>query len=267
MNALVILNFVTAVVALVVLVWKRHPLFALVALFCVLLYGYGLWNVGLNLYGPLSQILLAEECYGKGIVYPALMGGWTALMLSNVCLALYPWLKRWAVLSWVVMVPAVGLVVGLVSPLDNIEGLYAVCCAIMSELAIISGLGYLHFCTLENIYLHSLLPTLFAIPAFLVCVGGWIKGQERRFLPLLLSGCWLALNLVMTIVVWCHYIHLPLLEAGRKCVTELYDLSGPTWSGYVQLNLMIFFVAFLIDIFISWLLYRLAKNYCKTRDA
>ena len=69
----------------------------------------------------------------------------------------------------------------------------------------------------------------------------------------------------MNILIILNY--LPLLEAGRKCVTELYDLSGPTWSGYVQLNLMIFFVAFLIDIFISWLLYRLAKNYCKTRDA
>lgn len=264
MNILIILNFATAVIALAVLVWKRHPLMALVAMCCVLLYGYGIWNVGLNIYSQLCQILHDEEGYGKEVAYPALMGGWTALMLSNVCLALYPWLKRWAVVSWVLMVPVVGLVVGQVSPLSNTEGLYAMCCAIMTEMAVITGLSYLEFCTYENIYFHSLLPTLFAIPAFLVSVRGLIKAQGRQYLPLLLSGGWLVLNAVMTVIVWCHYIHLPLLDAGRKCVGELKDLAGHTWSGYVMVNIFIFVVVFLIDIFISWLLYRYAKKHFKT---
>ena len=264
MNILIILNFATAVIAFAILAWKRHPLMALVAMCCVLLYGYGIWNVGLNIDSQLCQILHDEEGYGKEVAYPALMGGWTALMLSNVCLALYPWLKRWAVVSWVLMVPAVGLVVGLVSPLSEIEGLFAVCCAIMSELAAITGLTYLEFCTYEQIFLHSLLPTVFAIPAFLVCVRGLIKVQGRQYLPMFLSGGWLVLNAVMTVIVWCHYIHLPLLDAGRKCVGELKDLAGHTWSGYVMVNLLIFVVFFMVDVFISWLLYRYAKSHCKT---
>ena len=97
MNILILLNFATAVIALAVLVWKRHPLMALVALCCAIWYGYGLWSVGLNIDSQLCQILHDEEGYGKEVAYLALMGGWTALMLSNVCLALYPWLKRWAI--------------------------------------------------------------------------------------------------------------------------------------------------------------------------
>ena len=266
MNTLINLNFATAIVALVILVWKRHPIMALVALFCVLLYGFGLWNVGLNIEGQLSQTLHAEENYGKDIIHPALMGGWTALMLTNVFLALYPWLKRWAVVSWLTMFLAVGLIVSLVSPLSVTEGLYAVCCSIMSELAAILGLTYLDFCTYENIYFHSLLPTVFAIPAFLVSLRGMTKGQGRQYLPLLLSGGWLVLNATMTIVVWRHYIYLPLQEACAKCVEELRDLSGHTWSGYVIANILIFVVAFLIDIFISWLLYRYAKNHSKSTE-
>lgn len=266
MNILIILNFATAVIAFAILAWKRHYIMAFVALCCAIWYGYGLCNVGLNIDGQLCQTLRAGERYGKEAAYPALMGGWTALILTNVCLALYPWLKRWAVVSWVLMVPAVGLVVGLVSPLSEIEGLFAVCCAIMAELAAITGLTYFEFCTYEQIYFHSLLPTVFAIPAFLVSVRGLIKAQGRQYLPLLLTGGWLVLNAIMTIVVWNHYIHLPLLDAGRKCVGELKDLAGGTWANYVKVNLLIFVVFFLVDLFISWLLYRYAKNHCKAME-
>ena len=48
MNVLIILNFLTAIVAFVVLFCKRHFLFALVALFCVGLYGYGIWHAGIH---------------------------------------------------------------------------------------------------------------------------------------------------------------------------------------------------------------------------
>lgn len=259
MNILIILNFATAIVALVVLVWKRHPFMALVALTCASLYGYGLWHWGLNVDAQICQTLLKEEGYELEKAYPSAIGGWTALMLSNVCLALYPWLKRWAVVLWLLLFLSVGFVVGMASPLGAVEGLYAVCCAIMSELAAIIGLTYLETTVLGNIYLQSLLPTVFAIPAFLVSVRGLIKRQGRRYLPVLLSGVWLALNLLMTIVVWRHYIHLSLGEACSKCVGELKELAGHTWSGYVMVNIIIFVVAFLIDFLVSWLLYRYAK--------
>lgn len=266
MNVLIIVNFITAIIAFLTLTWKRHPLMALAAMCCILLYGYGLWNVGLNINGRLCQMLHAEECYGKEVAYPVLMGGWSALMLSNVCLALYPWLKRWAVVLWMLLVIASGLAVSMFSPLNVIEGLYAVCCAIMCEMTIMSGLSYLEFTVLGNIYLQSLLPTLFALPALWASARSLGREYQHKYLPLLLSGIWFVLNLSMTIAVWSHYIHLTLEEAGRLCVGELKDLSGHTWSGYVTVNILIFFVAFLIDAIISWLLYRYAKHHLQRQE-
>ena len=266
MNVLIVLNFLTAIVALVVLCWKRHFLFALVALFCTILYGYGIWRAGIHVDEELCQLLKDEEKYGRDMAYPAALGGWLALMLSNVCLALYPWLKRWAVVIWMLMIAGVGVAVNLFSPLNNIEGLYAVCCAIMCEIVVVTGQTYVTICTLENIYLHSLLPTVFALPALCVSVRSLRKAQPHHYLPLLLSGAWFVLNLFMTVVVWLHYIHLPLKEACSLCVSELKAISGPTWYGYVTANILIFVVAFLVDIIISWLLYRYAKHHLQRQE-
>ena len=266
MDYLIILNFLTAIVALVVLCWKRHFLFALVALFCVGLYGYGIWHAGIHVDDEICKMLHDEETYGRDKAYPAALGGWTALILSNVFMTLYPWLKRWAVVLWMLLVIASGLAVSMFSPLNVIEGLYAVCCAIMCEMTIMSGLSYLEFTVLGNIYLQSLLPTLFALPTLWVSVRSLGREHQHKYLPLLLSGIWFVLNLSMTIAVWSHYIHHTLEEAGRLCVGELKDLSGHTWSGYVTVNILIFFVAFLIDAIISWLLYRYAKHHLQRQE-
>ena len=265
MNVLIILNFLTAIVALVVLCRKRHILFALVALFCTILYGYGIWHAGINVDEELCQMLHDEEMYGRDKAFPAALGGWMALMLSNVCLALYPWLKRWAVMIWMLMIAGVGVAVSLFTPLNIIEGLYAVCCAIMSEVAIMTGLTYLKACVLENIYLHSLLPTIFALPALWVSIRS-LRREHPRYLSLLLSGTWFVLNLIMTIAIWSHYIHLPLEEAGHLCVGELKAISGNSWSSYVILNILISVIAFLTDAIISWLLYRYAKHQQKCAE-
>ncbi len=260
MDYLIILNFLTAIVALVVLCRKRHFLFALVALFCTILYGYGIWHAGIHIDDELCQMLHDQETYGREKAYPTALGGWTALMLSNVCLAIYPWLKRWAVVLWMLLIAGIGIAVSIFSSLSIIEGLFAMCCAIMCEMTIMTGLTYLEFTVLENIYLHSLLPTVFALPALYVCVRSLRRGHQHSYLSLLLSGTWFVLNLLMTVVIWQHYIHLPLEGAGRLCVGELKAMSGNTWSGYVTVNILIFVIAFLIDIIISWLLYRYAKT-------
>ena len=261
MEYLIILNFLTAIVAFIVLCRKRHFLFALVALFCIVFYGYGIWHAGIHIDNEICQMLHDEERYGRDKAYPAALGGWMALMLSNVFLALYPWLKRWAVVLWMLQVAACGVAVSIFSPLSVTEGLYAVCCAIMCEMTIMTGLTYLEFTVLENIYLHSLLPTVFALPALCVSVRSLRKERQHNNLSLLVSGAWFVLNLCMTIVVWTHYIHLPLIDAGRQCIGELKDMSGHTWSGYVTVNILIFVVAFLVDAIISWLIYRYAKHH------
>ena len=243
------------------LCWKRHFLFALVALFCSVIYGYGIWNTGLDVENNICQILREQETYGRDKAYPAALGGWTALLLSNVCLILYPWMKRWAVVSWMLMIVVVGLATSWFSPLNMIEGLFAVCCAIMAIMALMTSLSYFDACVLENIYLHSLLPTVFALPALWTGIRVLINKHCRKCLPLILSGTWFLLNLLMTIFVWRHYISLSLKEAGSLCATELQTLAGHSWSRYVIVNILIFVIAFLIDAIISWLLYRYSKHH------
>ena len=266
MNFLIILNFLTAIVAFVVLCWKRHFLFALVALFCTILYGYGMWHVGIHFDDELCQMLHDEETYTRDKAYPAALGGWMALILTNVCLTLYPWLKRWAVVVWMLLIAACGFAVSMFSLLNAQEGLYAVCCAIMCEMTIMTGLSYPQFTVLGNIYLQSLLPTIFALPALGVSVRSLRKGHQHNYLPLFLSAIWFVLNLSMAIAVWSHYIHLTLEEACHLCVGELQAMSGNTWSGYVTINILIFVIAFLVDAFISWLLYRYAKRHLQQHE-
>ena len=265
MKYLILLNLTTAFIALIVLSMKRHPLFALIAFCVTLLYSWGIWYAGLNLEERLCTMLYAEERYGIDKGLPAAMGGWTALILSNVCMAIYPWLKRWAVVIWGFTFLSVGLGVGMLSPLNIVEGLYAVCCAIMMEIAVMTGLTYLEACTLENIYLHSLLPTIFALPALITSINTVIKRRKACF-RFILSCMWFLLNLIMTVSVWFHYLGLPLENAGRKCVGELRALSGYTWSGYVAVNLIIFVILFLTNAFVSWTLYRLSKNAVRDKS-
>ena len=97
MEILIILNFLTALVAALTLTWKHHPIFAVVAWLLTVLYGYGIWHAGLDVQGTLTKMLYAEERYTSERAYPSAMGGYLALMLTNVAAALYPWLKRWAV--------------------------------------------------------------------------------------------------------------------------------------------------------------------------
>ena len=266
MDYLIILNFLTAIVAFAVLCRKRHFVFAIVALFCTILYGYGIWNTGIHVDNEICQLLHDEETYGRDKAYPAALGGWMALMLSNVCMAFYPWLKRWAVVTWMLLIVGVGIAVSLFSPLNGIECLYAVCCAIMCELALFTGFSYMEFTVLGNIYLQSLLPTVFALPALWVSIRVLRKEHQHRYLSLLLSGAWFVLNLFMTFAVWSHYICLTLGEACHLCVGELKSISGNTWSGYVAINILIFVIAFLADAIISWLLYRYAKHHLQLQE-
>ncbi len=260
MQILIILNFLTAFVAAVVLTWKRHFIFAGIAWLLTLLYGYGIYHAGLNISDKLVYMLWCEERYSPSKAYPAAMGAYLALLFTNVAAILYPWLKRWAVFLGVGFLLLASFIVSVYSPLGMIEGLYGICCALMTIFALMTGMTYLDVCTLENIYIHSLLPTLFAIPAVVVSMRGYMKKKQPFALPFLLSSIYFLFNAMMTFAVWQHYMGLSLKAAGQKCVQELQTLSFHSWDGYVMLNIFVFVVIFLADALVSWLLYRYAKS-------
>ena len=269
MEILIILNFLTALVAALTLTWKHHPIFAVVAWLLTVLYGYGIWHAGLDVQGTLTKMLYAEERYTSERAYPSAMGGYLALMLTNVAAALYPWLKRWAVVLCFVFLFFSSIVVSMFSPLGVLEGLYGICCAIMTEYALMLGMTYLDTCTLEQIYLHPLLLTLFALPALVLGIKGYCTDKKSFSIAFFLSAVNFGFNATANFIVWLHYSGLSLKAAGQKCVEELQVLSMHSWNIYVALNIIVFVVLFLADATVSWLLYRYAKGRkteCKNND-
>lgn len=114
-------------------------------------------------------------------------------------------------------------------------------------------------CVLEQLYLHPLILVLFALPAFVVSIKGYLLNGRRHVAPLLLSSVLLAINTAIMAASWIHYWG-PLTQAGYMCCVELQELANHDWNVYVALNIIIFVIAFLADGIICWLVYRLAKK-------
>jgi hypothetical protein len=260
MAILIILNFLTALVAALILTWKRHPIFAAVAWLLTTLYGYGIWHAGLDVHDTPIRMLYNEERYTPNCAYPSAMGAYLALMLTNVAAMLYPWLKRWAVVLCFVFLFFSSVAVSFFSPFGVLEGLYGICCAIMTEYALMLGMTYPDVCTLEQIYLHPLLLTPFAIPALVLGIKGYRSDRKRFAVTLLLSTANFLFTAAANLSVWVHYYGPSLKASAYKCSNELQALSMHSWNLYVALNIVIFVVLFLADATASWLLYRYAKK-------
>lgn len=153
----------------------------------------------------LVQMMRNAEGYDEERSAPAVWGGYLALTLTSVAAGLYPWLKRWAVILWGVFLFLASALVSIYSPLCILEGLYAICCAMMCEFAHMFGMKYPEVCVLEQLFLHPLILVLFALPAFLVSVKGYFFGGRRHVAPLLLSSFMLAVNVAIMVVSWWHY--------------------------------------------------------------
>lgn len=259
LGTLVIVNFVAACLCAISLSVKRHPIFATIAWLLTCVYSYGIYRGGIDVEDTLVQMMRNAEGYDEERSAPAVWGGYLALTLTSVAAGLYPWLKRWAVILWGVFLFLASALVSIYSPLCILEGLYAICCAMMCEFAHMFGMKYLEMCVLEQLFLHPLILVLFALPAFLVSVKGYFFGGRRHVAPLLLSSFMLAVNVAIMVVSWWHYWGA-LIPAGQLCCVELQEMANHDWNAYVALNIIIFVVASLVDGIICWFVYRFAKR-------
>lgn len=267
MNTLFIANLLFSIGAFCVLVSKRNWFLATVALLSMLIYGYGLFVHGVPSDDTLKYMLYCEERYTPEKAMASSYGAIVSLIMTSLMMSTYPWLKRWALFIWFALLMIIGVITGIMSPLGAFEGLYGTCCAIMTFLAQMLGLSYLEVCCLENIYIHSLLPTLFAIPAVYTGSKNLLRGHRKSTLAAGISFLNFTMCFVFTAFIWNHYIHLSMQKAAQLCVEELQFLGRMLlckgWAGYVCANMLIFVGAFLLSAFISWLLYRWTKQYDK----
>ena len=263
MELLYIINLLTAIFASVVLICKRHWILAFVAVCATAIYAYGIIHSGIPQMKELANMLYFEEHYTEAKAFASVYGSIASLIMTSIMMSLFPWIKRWALFLWFAFSLIIGMITGIMSPLGIAEGTYGICCAIMTMLAQMLGISYMAACCIENIYIHSLLPTLFAIPAAYVGFRNIVLNKDG-YVAALLSITHLLIDAVMTILIWNHYIHLTMHEATHLCVRELQTIGkviAPGSSGYVAINLVIFVAIFLTDAFLSWILYRWNKNH------
>lgn len=264
MESLYIINLLTACFATAVLVWKRHWILAFVAGGSMLVYAYGLIHSGTPSMTELCHMLYCEERYTESKSIASVYGSIASLIMTSIMMALFPWLKRWTLFVWFGLFVLIGIIAGAMSPMGIAEGSYGICCGIMTMLAQMLGLTYLVTCCVENIYIHSLLPTLFAVPAAYIGTKIIMGGGKQRCLAAIVAVCHFLLDASIWLIVWNHYIHLSMKAAAQLCVDELQALGhfiAPGWAGYVAANILIFVVLFLGDAFLSWVLYRWVKHY------
>lgn len=263
MEFLYVINLLAAIITSVVLICKRHWILAFVAVCTSAIYTYGIIHSGIPQMKELANMLYCEERYTEAKAIASVYGSIASLIMTSIMMSLFPWIKRWALFLWFVLFLIIGMITGIMSPLGLTEGTYGICCAIMTMLAQMFGITYMAACCIENIYIHSLLPTLFAIPAAYVGFRNVVQ-NKNGYVEALLAITHLTTNAIMTILIWSHYIHLTMYEATDLCVRELQTIGkviASGWSGYVAINLIIFIAIFLFDALLSWILYRWNKNH------
>ena len=261
MEFLYIINLLAAIIASAVLIFKRHWILACAAVSATAIYAYGIIHSGIPQMTELCNVLFCQERYTEPKAIASVYGCLTSLIMTSVMMALYPWLKRWAVFIWFFFFLIIGVITGIMSPLGVAEGSYGICCAIMTVLAQMMGISYAVACCIENIYIHSLLPTLFAIPAAYIGIKNIING--KGVIASIITITHFIIDAIITIVIWNHYIHLSIQAATSLCVTELQTVGkmiAPGWAGYIAINIIVFIVIFLGDALLSWMLFRWVKH-------
>lgn len=267
MEFLYIINLLAAIIASAVLIFKRHWILACAAVSATAIYAYGIIHSGIPQMTELCNVLFCQERYTEPKAIASVYGCLTSLIMTSVMMALYPWLKRWAVFIWFLLFITTGVITGIMSPLGVAEGTYSICCAIMTVLAQMMGISYEVACCIENIYIHSLLPTLFAIPAAYIGIKNIINGKGVIASTITITH--FIIDAIITIVIWNHYIHLSIQAATSLCVTELQTVGkmiAPGWAGYITINVIVFIGIFLGDALLSWILFRWVKHFEKNKN-
>ena len=146
MNILFYINFLAAIMALTILVWKRHWVLAATALCCVGIYGYGLAVHGVPTMDALCDTLINAELYNVDKAIASSYGAIISLIMTSIMMGAFPWLKRWTIFVWFAMLLAITTYVGITSSLGIAEGLYGTCGGIMTILSQMLGMTYMRAC-------------------------------------------------------------------------------------------------------------------------
>ena len=182
---------VMSVVASVILIWRRNYVLAPIAIGLAVMFLYGLFNAGIDgVEMPAYHMVVENE--GNIFLAPShvgytMWGSIVILCVTNICLALYPFLKKKALVIYAILILVVveairygvHMDVTPAIPISYSYYLYVLLCAVNADLAVMLGISYNAAFILLFVYLVWLLPVIFALPAFVRSWKGMGELKER----------------------------------------------------------------------------------------
>lgn len=172
--------------------------------------------------------------------------------------------KRISLLYFIIVVVVGFIVVGLLlsffSNKTPIDTLFGTCCSFMAAVGFSLGMTYKEFCVLGNNFLQ---PLLVVLSALMVCLEAWRLVREDRLFVSWLNGLVSSLLLglyVLLMVLVCRNHLLPFSTAFDNSVRDLSHLAETLHTTYVNVNILIYVIGFVVAIGLNmlsrWLLRR-----------
>lgn len=282
----VVANAILAVVATIVLIWRRYYIMSFVAVVLSIISIYGIIHVGISgIETPAYNMVVDHEGYifcSPVHAMNCMACSINLLALTSLCMALYPFLKKSAAIIWLLLA---GIIIHndmvyaahVALNLQNIRmELYVLLCAINADLSVMLGLSYTATFTLLFIYILSLFPIVCALPAFLrawrACKRQDAKQRANKQYTAMCekifywSMAWLIINMLGAAMAWAHILGIPLEETGVVLAKELGSISKVTGIDYYLLNLVVFCLPVPFSVLVSWIQFTFIKHKIKERN-
>lgn len=277
---------VMSVVASVILIWRRNYVLAPIAIGLVVMFLYGLFNAGIDgVEMPAYHMVVENE--GNIFLAPShagytMWGSIVILCVTNICLALYPLLKKKTLVIYAILILVVveairygvHMDVTPAIPISYSYYLYVLLCAVNADLAVMLGISYNAAFILLFVYLVWLLPVIFALPAFVRSWKGMGELKERS--PLFKKtkyrrqyyACltWLIMNALATALVWGRFIGISAEECAEILIKDTQNLSNFIGIGYFAKNFIVYCAPILASALISWILFAITKQKIKLNE-
>lgn len=283
----VIANVVIAVLAVGMLMWKRCYMMALVAGTLASIYVFGICNAGLDGLNLASVFQTISEANGVIFRNPThagytISGGILVLILTSLCMLVYPFLKKNVIYLWLVIVI---LLIFHLHRCDWFEmhativmtpwpwDIYALFCAINAELSVMMGLSFFETYMLIFVYGLSLLTVVCAAAPYIKALRNCQRQDEKTHANKAYTEkcekqyrirlAWLIVNIITVVLVCVHFIGMSLDDAGVMFARDSHAISNFVGCSYTLFRIIILVVPAPLSIIVSWKLRNNIKSNSK----
>ena len=273
----VIANVIIAVLAVGILLWRRCYIMALVAGGLAAIYIFGVCNVGFDGLNLNSVFQTIDDANGTVFRNPTHAGytiyaGILMLILTSLCMMMYPLLKKNVIYLWLVVVLILIVHVHrcdwlemyatiLTIPYSFSWDAYAMFCAVNAALSVMMGTSFFETYMLIFVYGLSLLTIVCAAAPYIKALRNCQRQDEKVHANKAYTEkcekqyrirlAWLIINIIMVTLVCVHFMGMPLDDAGLMFARDSLAISNFVGCSYTLLFLIMLVVPAPLSIIVS----------------